>query len=156
MLRTLVLLMFLYGFAARPSDCASGDASESGHAMMFERLQQSSAPDNLASAPTLAVAGRTAYQKALNERLALAHIAEQSGRAQYWFANNLLQVVDAYGSPPAKADHVLLTRDITGALKLSDDMMTLTAPGQTEPRYFDLRVTADQFDRYMDWARTVA
>ena len=124
--------------------------------MMFERLQQSSAPNNRASAPALATAGRTAYQKALNERLALAYIAEQSGRAQYWFANNILQIVDAYGSPPEKADHVLLTRDITGALKLSDDMLALTAPGQTEPRYIDLRVTTDQFDRYMDWARTVA
>jgi hypothetical protein len=120
--------------------------------MMFERA----APKDLKNAPTLTSAGRVAYQKALSERLALAHIAEQSGRAQYWFANNILQVIGGYGSPPQKTDHVLLTRDITSALKLSDDMTTLTAQGQTEPRYIDLRVTADQFDRYMDWARTVA
>ena len=123
--------------------------------MMFERLQKSSAPNSLANAPALAAAGRTAYQKALNERLALAHIAEQSGRAQYWFANNMLQVVGVYGAPPQATDHVLLTRDITSALKLSDDMVSLTEPGEDAPIYVDLRVTADQFDRYMDWARTV-
>lgn len=120
--------------------------------MMFER----SAPKDLKNAPTLASAGRTAYQNALNERLALAAIAEQSGRAQYWFANNILQVVGVYGSSPQKSDHDLLTRDITSALRLSDDMTALTAAGQAEPSYIDLRVTADQFDRYMDWARTVA
>jgi hypothetical protein len=119
--------------------------------MVFERA----APKDLENAPTLTSAGRAAYQKALNERLPLAHIAEQSGRAQYWFANNILQVVGVYGSSPQKTDHVLLTRDITSTLKLSDDMMALSAPGQTEPSYIDLRVTADQFDRYMDWARTV-
>jgi len=121
--------------------------------MSLEQLQ--SVPKNLESAPTLASAGHVAYQKALNERLALAFIAEQSGRAQYWFANNMLQVVGAYGSPPEKSDPALLTRDITSALKLSDDMVVLTEPGEDAPVYVDLRVTADQFDRYMDWARTV-
>ena len=142
------------GDEARPSERVfrDGDAGENGCAMMFERA----APKDLKNAPALANTGRAAYQKALNERLALAAIAEQSGRAPYWFANNILQVIGGYGSPPQKTDHVLLTRDITSALKLSDDMTTLTAQGQTEPRYIDLRVTADQFDRYMDWARTVA
>jgi len=132
---------------------ACGDADESGRAMAFERLQ--SVPKKIASAPTLASAGNLAYQKALDERLALAHIAEQSGRAPYWFASSILQVIGAYGSPPAKPDHVLLTRDLTSALKLSDDMMALIAPGQAAPAYTDLRITTDQFDRYMDWARTV-
>ena len=130
-----------------------GGAGESDCAMVIERLQ--SVPKECDGAPTLANAGRSAYQKALHERLALAHIAEQSGRAQYWFANNILQVIGGYGSTPQKSDHVLLTRDITSALKLSDDMTALTAQGQTEPRYIDLRITTDQFDRYMAWARTV-
>ena len=121
--------------------------------MAFKQVQ--SVPKTLEGAPTLASAGHVAYQKALNERLALAYIAEQSGRAQYWFANNMLQVVGVYGAPPQATDHVLLTRDITSALKLSDDMVSLTEPGEDAPIYVDLRVTADQFDRYMDWARTV-
>jgi hypothetical protein len=123
--------------------------------MLFQRLQEATPSSDLENAQTLASAGRAVYQKALNERLPLAHIAEQSGRPQYWFANNILQIVHAYGSPPAKAEHVLLTREITNSLKLSDDMLALTEPKKSDPSYIDLRVTGDQLERYMTWARTV-
>jgi hypothetical protein len=123
--------------------------------MLFQRLQKAHPSSDLQTATSLANAGRAAYQTALNERLPLAHIAEQSGHPQYWFANNILQIVEGYGSPPEKANHVLLTREITNSLKLSDDILSLAEPGKSHPSYVDLRVTNEQFERYMKWARTV-
>lgn len=103
----------------------------------------------------MANAARAAYQKALNERLSLAHIADQSERPQYWFANNILQIVDVFGLPPGEADFVRLTREITRSMKLMDDMATLVDPDEGRPSCLDLRVTKEQFERYMKWARTV-
>lgn len=123
--------------------------------MLLQRFHRSTSSADLQGAYTLSDAGRAAYQKALNERLPLAHIAEQSERPQFWFANNILQVVDVYGKPPDEVGHVRLTREITSGLKLADDMSALVAPGEDQPRFVDLRVTKEEFERYMKWARTV-
>ncbi|MDR3526911.1 MAG: hypothetical protein P4L57_06490 [Rhizomicrobium sp.] len=119
--------------------------------MLSQRLQPS---NGLETASSLAVAGRKAYQIALQERLALATIAEQSGRAPYWFASNLLLVVDTYGSQAEMV--VLLTREATNGLKLSDDMLSLVTPGSRDAIYGDLKISAEQFERYLKWARTVS
>ena len=123
--------------------------------MLLQRFQRSASSTTLQCAHTLSDAGRVAYQKALNERLPLAHIAEQSNHPQFWFANNILQVVDVLGNPPEEAGHVRFTREITSGLKLTDDMSALVAPGEDQPRFVDLRVTKEEFERYMKWARTV-
>jgi hypothetical protein len=123
--------------------------------MLLQRFQRSASSTALQGAHTLSDAGRVAYRKALNERLPLAHIAEQSDRPQFWFANNILQVVDVLGNPPDEAGHVRLTREITSGLKLADDMSALIASGEDRPRFVDLRVTKEQLERYMVWARTV-
>jgi hypothetical protein len=120
--------------------------------MLARRVQVSS---KTASASLLAEAGLTAYQKALKERLPLAHIAEQSERPQYWFANNILQVVGVYGTAPGEEDLLHLTRKETGGLKLTDDMTALVASESEERRYEGLRVTSADLDKYMEWARTV-
>lgn len=109
----------------------------------------------MGDAYTLGDAARTAYQKALSERLPLAHIAEQSDRPQFWFANSIMQIVDIFGKPPDESDHVRLTRENTRELKLADDMSSLFVPGESKPRFVDLRVTKEEFERYMTWARTV-
>jgi hypothetical protein len=123
--------------------------------MLFQRIQHPASSSDIKQAYTLANAARRAYQTALNERLPLAHIAEQSERPQYWFANNMLQVVEVYGLPAGEADFVSLTREITSSLKLMDDMATLVEPEESQPRYGDLRITNEQFERYLKWARTV-
>jgi hypothetical protein len=123
--------------------------------MLFQRIQHPASSSEIKEAEILATAARRAYQKALNERLPLAHIAEQSERPQYWFANNMLQVVEVYGLPAGEADFVSLTREITSGLKLMDDMATLVDPDENQPRYGELRVTKAQFERYLKWARTV-
>lgn len=120
--------------------------------MLSQRRQPANGLENAVS---VAVAGRKAYQTALQEKLPLAAIAEQSGRAPYWFASNLLLVVETYGTAPAEAEPVLLTPEAMNGLKLSDDMLTLAAPGATEAAYNDLRITNAQFERYLTWARTV-
>ncbi len=102
----------------------------------------------------LSEAGLTAYQKALKERLPLAHMAEQSERPQYWFANNILQVLGAYGKAPGEEDLLHPTRKEINGLKLIDDMTALVGP-DSDRRYEGLQVTAADLDKYMEWARTV-
>ena len=99
-------------------------------------------------------AARGAYQLTLSEGLSLAHIAEQSGRPQYWFANSILHVVEVLGLPPGGDSRQALTRDLVAGLKLADDMSVLIA-ADGEPAFGDLLVTDAQFERYMAWARTV-
>jgi hypothetical protein len=123
--------------------------------MLFQRILHPASASYIKQAYTLANAARRAYQTALNERLPLAHIAEQSERPQYWFANNMLQVIEVCGLPSGEADFVSLTREITSGLKLMDDMATLVEPEASQPRYGELRVTKEQFERYLKWARTV-
>lgn len=120
--------------------------------MLARRVQLGSKP---AGASLLSEAGLTAYQKALKERLPLAHIAEQSERPHYWFANNILQVVGVYGTAPGEEDLLHLTRNETNGLKLIDDMTALVGPDADERRYERLQVTSGDLDKYMEWARTV-
>jgi hypothetical protein len=92
---------------------------------------------------------------ALKEKLPLAHIAEQSERPQFWFANNILQILGVHGKAPGDTDFVHLTRDKTSGLKLAEDMTTLVAADDTRPRYIGLHVTGADIEKYMEWARTV-
>jgi len=119
--------------------------------MLSHRLQPSKD-----STSSLAVAGRKAYQIALQEKLALAAIAEQSGRAPYWFASNLLLVVETYGTAAGETEPVLLSHDAINGLKLADDMLSLVAQGASDPAYTELCISAEQFERYLTWARTVS
>lgn len=100
-------------------------------------------------------AGLTAYQRAMKERLPLAHIAEQTERPQYWFAKNILLVLGAFGTQADGAEPIHLTRDATAGLELVDDMTALTAPGESTPRYTGLHISSADLEKYMEWARTV-
>jgi hypothetical protein len=98
------------------------------------------------SAFLLAEAGLTAYQMALKERLPLAHIAEQSERPQYWFANNMLQVIGVYGTVVGAQDFLHFSRKETGGLALVDDMTALVSPEADKRLYENLRIPAADFD----------
>jgi hypothetical protein len=114
------------------------------------------APLDLADTLYLCDAARWVYQQVLSEGLPLAHIAEQSGRPQYWFANSMLHIVDVEGRR-ANADAAIpLTRGVLAANKLADDMQGLVDPDTGDVEFADLQVTPEQRDRYMDWARTVS
>jgi hypothetical protein len=113
------------------------------------------ASSSLHSANRLAEAGLTAYQMALKERLPLAHIAEQSERPQYWFANNMLQVIGVYGTEPGEETFLHLTRTETSGLTLTDDMTALVSPEADRRLYESLCVPPADFNKYMEWARTV-
>jgi len=106
----------------------------------------------IATVESLAEAGLTAYQQAVKARLPLAYIAEQSGRPQYWFAGNMLQVVGASATASA-GGRVFLGRKEVAGLMLSADMSALLAG--KDIRYKDLCVSPADFGKYMDWARTV-
>ena len=123
--------------------------------MLLRRIFHPATSATLDDADALRAAARTAYQTALSERLPLAHIAEQSARPQYWFANSILQVVAVCGRSPDEPGHISLTREIISGLKLADDMGSLFAPGEDQPRFVDLYVTNAEFERYIAWARTV-
>lgn len=123
--------------------------------MLLRRIFQSASSAMPDGADALRSAARTAYQIALSEHLPLAHIAEQSQRPQYWFANSMLQVVQVCGRSPDEPGHVRLTREIMSGLKLADDMMSVVAPGEEQPRFVDLHLAKEEFERYLVWARTV-
>ncbi len=99
-------------------------------------------------------AARGAYQVALSEGLSLAHIAEQSGRPQYWFAANILQVVAVSGRPSADSPPEVLTRAVLAGLTLSGDMLVLV-DGDGQPAFGELCLSQTEFERYLAWARTV-
>ena len=123
--------------------------------MLLRRILHPASSAAIEDAHTLPSGARAAYQKALSEHLPLANIAEQSDRPQYWFANSILQIVNVCGKAPDEPDHVSLTRETISGLKLADDMTSLFAPGEDRPRFVDLRVTKEEFERYIAWARTV-
>ncbi|MDE2182193.1 MAG: hypothetical protein KGJ78_04160 [Alphaproteobacteria bacterium] len=123
--------------------------------MLLRRVETTNPTPAPRSACSLSEAGLTTYQKALKERLPLAHIAEQSERPQFWFANNILQILGVQAKAPGGDDFVHLTRETTNGLKLADDMTTLAAPDEIQPRYTELRITSADLERYMEWARTV-
>ncbi|GEM_PF-5417164 len=95
------------------------------------------------------------YQTALDEKLPLAHIAEQSGLPHHWFANNILHVVHVLGRRTESAGHEVLTQELIRDLKLNDDMTVLILPGEKQPKFLDLQVAKEECKRYLDWARTV-
>jgi hypothetical protein len=122
--------------------------------MVSERVFHDAVTGDLSDALSLIDAARGAYQKALSEGLSLAYIAEQSGRPQYWFAANILHVVEVLGQPPGETAHHVLAREIIAGLKLADDMLVMISD-DSQPAFADLRVTSAEFERYMAWARTV-
>jgi hypothetical protein len=104
--------------------------------------------------PLIDAAG-AAYQMAQSEGLSLAFIAGQSGRPQYWFAANILEVVDVLGQHSGETAHQVLTPGLMAGLTLASDMMAVVSGGG-QPAFADLRVTSAAFERYMAWARTVS
>lgn len=98
---------------------------------------------------------RGTYQAALSEGLPLAHIAEQSGRPQYWFANNMLQIVTVEGLRPGDAARAALTQECLGGLKLADDMTAIIDPADGQTKFDGLCLSNAEYERYMAWARTV-
>lgn len=136
-----------------PALSCEGPNPKASTVMLSPRVRMPSS--KLRSAHSLAEAGLTAYQMALKERLPLAHIAEQAPRPQYWFANNMLQVIGVYGTAPGQEDYLHLTRRQTGSLTLADDMTVLKAPDSDVRLYENLRIPPADFDKYMEWARTV-
>ncbi len=123
--------------------------------MLVERAFRAAKAVDVKGAHMLADAARNVYQQTLSEGLPLAHIAEQTGRPQYWFANNILQVVEVYGQPQGEAGHTPLTRNVIAGLKLADDISALIVPETGATEFSDLRIKKDQIERYMAWARTV-
>lgn len=123
--------------------------------MLLRRVQSGNAAPPSRNSVSLAEAGLIVYQKALKEHLPLAHIAEQSGRPQYWFASHIIQIIGVYGKTPVEATIVRVTRELTRGLTLDDEMTALIAEGEAEPRYGDLRSDKADIDKYLDWARTV-
>lgn len=100
-------------------------------------------------------AARGAYQTALSEGLPLAHIAEQSGRPQYWFASNILQIVAVQGQKPGEETPTALTRECLTGLKLSEDMTLIVDTADGHTCFEKLCLTAAEYERYLAWARTV-
>ncbi len=123
--------------------------------MLSRRVQSASVLTAVRTAVSLAEAGLIVYQKALKLHLPLAHIAEQSGRPQYWFANHIIQIVGVYGRASGEQGLDRLTRENTVGLKLDDDMAALFAADEPQPRYGDLQSDKADIDKYLDWARTV-
>lgn len=123
--------------------------------MLLRRVQSANAAPVNRSSVSLAETGLIVYQKALKEHLPLAHIAEQSGRPQYWFAAHIIQIVGVHGKAPGTTTFVRVTREMTGGLRLDDEMTALCTEGEALPRYADLRSDKADIDRYLDWARTV-
>lgn len=122
--------------------------------MFFNKARRADA-SNQSVATTLAEAAEAALACARRETLALAHVAEQSGRAQYWFASNILTVVTVTASRPGEGGRVALTRALMADLVLSEDMAALVSAGDGQIVFTALNVSAAELERYLAWARTV-
>jgi len=123
--------------------------------MFWKRVLHTASTVDLQNAPVLADAARRVYQVALSEGLPLAHIAEQSGRPQYWFANNIIHIVEAHGRRSGEIAYIMLSREVIANLILADDMSVLIDSEDGEEKVDDLRITKEQVERYLAWARTV-
>lgn len=123
--------------------------------MFFNKARRADASNDSTDAYTLAEAAAAVLENARRETLALAHVAEQSGRPQYWFAANMLTVIAVEGLGADAAAAIVLTRALIADLTLADDMMALISAGEGHPIYTGLTVRAAELARYLAWARTV-
>ena len=123
--------------------------------MLFRRFRKTRASADVKGADSLAQGAQSIYGAAKKERWPLTHIAEQSGRPIYWFAESMLRVVSVFGRRPDEAEFVCLTRELISGHALVEDMSALVAPDPASPRFIDLRVSKLEQTRYSDWARTV-
>lgn len=106
---------------------------------------------------TLAEAAGLTLEVARQERWALLQIALLKGEAgaQYWFAINLLEIVEVQGRRREATQSEALPRNLRRDLTLNDSMNALIAADEAEPRFVDLCVTKSEFKKYLKWARTV-
>ena len=93
---------------------------------------------------------------AQRERLSLAYIAGRAGaeRAIHWFAMNMLQVVTVDGRRPDSPQEEPLTKEKCTNLELDGDIKALRVPGEAQPQFIDLSVSAAQFAKYLEFVRT--
>lgn len=122
--------------------------------MLFGLLRR---PEGTKSSTTvsLADAAQLALDAARRESLPLAHVAERDGRAQYWFAANILRIVAVRGRQPNKAQTETVAEAVRNTATLSEDMSALQVAGESEPRFVDLSVTGSELKKYLRWARSV-
>ena len=104
---------------------------------------------------SLGAAARQALETARREKLALAHVAEQDGAPEFWFALNILGVAAVEGRRAGASEAERLDRESFGGLVLDADMARLCAPGGAEEDITELSVSAREFAKYLSWARSV-
>ena len=123
--------------------------------MLFGLKRRSNEKEANHRARALVDAAEFVHQTATLERLPLLSIAQRDGRAIYWFATNILDVVAVRGRRPDQAQSELLTRDLRDGLVLTDDMAGLKAVSEESLRFIELTVGDKELKRYVKWARTV-
>jgi len=104
---------------------------------------------------TLEEAAGRALEVARREKLALVHIAEREGPAQFWFARNILRLVAVEGRRAGAAQFEALNKSTVEGFTLDAGMTKLFAPSETEPRVTDIQIAQGEFKKYLTWARTV-
>ncbi|MDR5726772.1 MAG: hypothetical protein RB191_04805 [Terriglobia bacterium] len=124
---------------------------------MFGLLRRSKTAKSQNVTYSLSEAAQQALDIASRERWPLLHLAGLAvgQSAQYWFATNLLEIVDIQGRAPGTTQNETLARSLRRDLTLNEDMDALTAAGEVEPRFVDLSVTGTELKKYLEWARTV-
>jgi hypothetical protein len=104
---------------------------------------------------TLEEAAERALDVARREKLAVVHIAEREGPAQFWFARNILKLVAVEGRRSGAAQFEALSKSTLEICTLDAGMAKLFAPSESEPRVTDIQVLQGEFEKYLTWARTV-
>lgn len=89
------------------------------------------------------------------ERWPLVSIAERTGRADYWFATSMLDVILVQGRRPDAIQSEILTKDLRAGLVLTGDMAGLKASDESQPQFVALTVSPREINQYIKWARTV-
>lgn len=104
---------------------------------------------------TLEEAAERALDVARREKLALVHIAERDGPAQFWFAQNILKLVAVEGRRSGATQFEALSKSTLESCTLDAGMTKLFATSEAEPRVTDIQVPQGELEKYLTWARTV-
>jgi hypothetical protein len=124
--------------------------------MLFGLLRRSESAKSSPRFYLLADGARRALEIATIEKLPLAYIASRNGegKAQYWFADNLLRIVCVEGRKPGTTANEALNAEKIDGLTLDEDMRAIRLMGSPEPSYVDLRIPRAEFVKYLEWLRT--
>jgi len=124
--------------------------------MLFGLLRGSESARPGAETYALQAAAKRALDIARAERLPLAHVAARNGhgRAQHWFANNMLHIVSVMGRRPQEAEWEVLTGTKIEGLTLDGDMHALRIAGAADATFLDLRVSRAEVSKYIAFLRT--